>query len=56
MVGAYEQRCGRLDQYTMRHTRFFANLCNAGLLPNALGDALRSVECLPQPRMTAASY
>ena len=43
MVGAWEAACGPLDQYGMRHTRAFANLCNAGLPPAALGDAAGGV-------------
>ncbi|KAL4452145.1 hypothetical protein ABPG75_007807 [Micractinium tetrahymenae] len=39
MVGAWEGACGRLDQYGMRHTRAFANLCNTGLRPADLGAA-----------------
>ncbi|KAL4426127.1 hypothetical protein ABPG77_002713 [Micractinium sp. CCAP 211/92] len=39
MVGAWEGACGRLDQYGMRHTRAFANLCNAGLRPAYLASA-----------------
>ena len=31
MVTAWEDSCGRLDQYSMRHTRTFANLCNVGV-------------------------
>lgn len=37
MVGAWEATCGPLDQYAMRHSRAFANLCNAGLQPPMLG-------------------
>ncbi|KAJ9523778.1 hypothetical protein QJQ45_019971 [Haematococcus lacustris] len=43
MVRAYEVRCGRMDQYSMRHTRLFANLCNAGLQPAQLGAGLAAV-------------
>lgn len=39
MVGAWEGACGQLDQYGMRHTRAFANLCNAGLRPAYLASA-----------------
>lgn len=39
MVAAWERACGPLDQYGMRHSRAFANLCNAGLRPAALGAA-----------------
>ena len=37
MVAAWEGACGPLDQYGMRHTRAFANLCNTGLQPHTLG-------------------
>lgn len=37
MVAAWERGCGPLDQYGMRHSRAFANLCNAGLAPASLG-------------------
>eukprot|EP00850_Spirogloea_muscicola_P014114 SM000099S25220 [mRNA] locus=s99:254479:257061:- [translate_table: standard] len=33
MVRAYEGECGPLTQYGMKHTRTFANLCNAGVRP-----------------------
>lgn len=36
MVAAWEASCGPLDQYGMRHTRAFANLCNLGVAPAAL--------------------
>ncbi|KAL6779593.1 VPE1 [Auxenochlorella protothecoides x Auxenochlorella symbiontica] len=39
MVGAWESVCGALDQYGMRHSRAFANLCNAGVRPSELGTA-----------------
>lgn len=39
MVGAWEAACGPLDQYGMRHSRAFANLCNAGVAPHALRAA-----------------
>jgi legumain len=31
MVGAVEGSCGKLGEWGMRHTRFFANLCNSGV-------------------------
>jgi len=37
MVTAWQGACGSLDQYSMRHTRAFANFCNLGVHPNALG-------------------
>lgn len=39
MVAAWGAACGELDQYGMRHSRAFANLCNAGVPPAALGAA-----------------
>lgn len=36
MVSAWESACAPLDQYGMRHTRAFANLCNLGLSPSGL--------------------
>jgi len=42
MVAAWEGECGALDQYGMRHTRLFANLCNAGLQASHLAGALSS--------------
>lgn len=38
MVAAWQSQCGALGQYGMRHTRLFANLCNAGIAPGALLD------------------
>jgi hypothetical protein len=42
---AWEGRCGQLDQYGMKQTRLFANLCNAGLQPQALAAVLPDVPC-----------
>lgn len=39
MVGAWEAACGQLDQYGMRHSRAFANLCNIGVGPSDLAAA-----------------
>lgn len=39
MVDAWSAACGPLDQYGMRHSRVFANLCNAGVQPATLGAA-----------------
>ncbi|PNH07858.1 Vacuolar-processing enzyme, partial [Tetrabaena socialis] len=40
MVAAWEAACGvPMDQYAMRHTRLLANLCNAGVRPEELGEA-----------------
>lgn len=43
MVNAWCAVCGPLDQYGMRHTRAFANLCNLGVTPDALGTAAQTV-------------
>eukprot|EP00887_Chlorella_sp_A99_P007632 scaffold20.g7632.t1 len=48
MVDAWEEACGPLDQYGMRHTRAFANLCNAGLAPPAL-RAAAAASCSSAP-------
>ncbi|WIA36624.1 hypothetical protein OEZ86_007912 [Tetradesmus obliquus] len=45
MVQAWEARCGQLDQYGMKQTRLFANLCNAGVQPRALAQVLPGVPC-----------
>lgn len=46
MVAAWEAACGGpLCQYAMRHTRLMANLCNAGVQPRALQQALSAGGC-----------
>jgi legumain len=45
MVAAWEVACGPLGQYGMRHTRALANLCNAGLGPGAVAEALGGGVC-----------
>ncbi|KAM3336550.1 hypothetical protein ACQJBY_030514 [Aegilops geniculata] len=35
-VRAFESQCGSLAQYGMKHMRSFANICNAGILPEAM--------------------
>lgn len=42
-IGAWEARCGALDQYGMRHSRAFANLCNLGVTPAQLDVAALAV-------------
>ncbi|GIL84653.1 hypothetical protein Vretimale_14536 [Volvox reticuliferus] len=42
MVAAWGDVCGPMDQYTMRHTRLLANLCNAGLAPALLAQSLKN--------------
>ena len=43
MVGAWGKACGPLDQYGMRHTRAFANLCNLGVKPEILEAAAERI-------------
>lgn len=43
MVGAWSAECGPLDQYGMRHSRLFANLCNLGVTPDDLTQAAEQV-------------
>jgi len=38
MVRQFESKCGQLTQYGMKHTRTFADLCNAGISPESLGE------------------
>ena len=48
MVDQWQATCRGghpMDQYSMRHTRFFANLCNSGLSPEDLRDALEGSGC-----------
>ncbi|XP_047055455.1 vacuolar-processing enzyme gamma-isozyme-like [Lolium rigidum] len=35
-VRAFESQCGSLAQYGMKHMRSFANICNAGILPEVM--------------------
>ncbi len=42
MVAAWGEVCGPMDQYAMRHTRLLANLCNAGVAPALLAEAMRA--------------
>jgi len=41
MIRAFESECGQLTQYGMRHTRTFAELCNAGLAPESVADVAK---------------
>ncbi|TVU34126.1 hypothetical protein EJB05_15955 [Eragrostis curvula] len=36
MVRVFESQCGSLAQYGMKHMRSFANICNAGIRPEAV--------------------
>eukprot|EP00803_Ostreobium_quekettii_P004386 evm.model.scf_42.13 EVM.evm.TU.scf_42.13 scf_42:87319-91346(+) len=45
MVGAWTGACGPMDDYAMKHTRAFANLCNAGVNPGDFAAAAGSSGC-----------
>ena len=52
MVDEWQRSCGGgapMDQYAMRHTRFLANLCNAGLGAEDLRGALAGSGCAAAP-------
>jgi hypothetical protein len=36
MMAAWQNQCGKLDQYGMQYSRLFANLCNAGISTETL--------------------
>lgn len=60
MVAAWGNACGPLDQYGMRHTRAFANLCNLGVKPEVFEVAAETVctsgvETLPSDGVLATS-
>lgn len=39
MVAMWESSCGSFDEYGMKHTRAFSNLCNIGINSETLGNA-----------------
>lgn len=43
MMDAWQKACGPLDQYSMKHSRAFANLCNLGISEKSLYDAALSI-------------
>lgn len=43
LLQAWGQQCGDLDQYGMKYTRLFANLCNAQVEPHHLTGVLNSI-------------
>uniref|UniRef100_A0A0D9YAK4 Legumain prodomain domain-containing protein n=1 Tax=Oryza glumipatula TaxID=40148 RepID=A0A0D9YAK4_9ORYZ len=51
MVRAFEAQCGSLAQYGMKHTRSFANICNAGISAEAMAkvaaQACTSIPSIP---------
>lgn len=55
MVHQWESSCGTMDQYAMRHTRFLANLCNAGVAPAQLSDALLGCSVPQQGEVATAA-
>jgi legumain len=40
MVRRFEERCGPLTQYGMKHMRSIANICNAGVREEAMDKAV----------------
>lgn len=40
MVEVWEQKCGKLDEYGIKYSHTFANLCNAGVKPSVLADSV----------------
>lgn len=44
-VDTWQASCGVMDQYAMKLTRFFANLCNAGLAASDLHHVLQLSAC-----------
>lgn len=60
MVRAWQDACGSdptdMDrQYAMKHTRLFANLCNAGLSEDALAEVLEHTGCGSAQQTAAAT-
>uniref|UniRef100_A0A0E0PSE7 legumain n=1 Tax=Oryza rufipogon TaxID=4529 RepID=A0A0E0PSE7_ORYRU len=51
MVRTFEAHCGPLGQYGMKHTRAFANMCNAALDHNHMAKAA-SKACMHPPVIT----
>ena len=45
-MAAWEGCCGPLDQYGMKHSRTFANLCNAGVSTDTLAHTAAE-QCSP---------
>jgi legumain len=48
MVRSFEERCGPLTQYGMKHMRSVANICNAGVREEAM-DKVASQACTINP-------
>jgi legumain len=47
-VRAFESQCGSLAQYGMKHMRSFANICNAGIRPEAFSKvAVQACSSIP---------
>jgi legumain len=49
LLQSWEGQCGQLDQYGMKLTRMFANLCNAGVQPQQLTHSLATGPCSGMP-------
>ena len=47
MMGAWQEQCGKLDQYGMQYSRLFANLCNAGITTETLTGTLTATCSVP---------
>ena len=45
LVGVWQQACGRMDDYSMHHTRMLVNLCNLGIEAHALRMAMTDAPC-----------
>eukprot|EP00798_Chlamydomonas_sp_ICE-L_P020088 gene20088-26806_t len=45
MVAAWGGVCGKMNDYSMRHSRMLANLCNAGIEAPHLAQALQDAPC-----------
>ena len=52
-MGAWQNTCGKLDQYGMQYSRLFANLCNAGISVETLGQTASGV-CKEEPALSVA--
>jgi legumain len=53
-VRAFESQCGSLAQYGMKHMRSFANICNAGILPEVMAKVTaQACTSIPTNRWSA---
>lgn len=49
-MNTWQDVCGPMDQYTMKFSRFFANLCNAGVSAGQLRTGMRGANCAAAPQ------